>query len=316
MELSVILCTHNPREDFLRETLEALKGQSLPQNRWELLLVDNASKPPLAGKWNLAWHPHARHVCEEALGLTPARLRGIAEARAPLLVFVDDDNLLATDYLDRALEISREFPFLGAWGGNLVPRYEIPPPEWAKPYVGMLAIREVTTDVWSNIQKWSAGTCPAGAGMCIRSTVAREYARYCREDPKRAALDRKGNSLIGCGDLDMAFTACDMGMGNGMFARLRLTHIIPEGRLRKDYLLRLCEANGASTVVLDSFREKLLAVGQREPFPLPARIACKLLKVLGLKSEAQRIAEEFGACYRRGREAGGRLLSNSVPEEV
>src|ERR1700685_2968773 len=106
LKISVIICTHNPRTDYLRRVLEALDKQTFPKEDWELLLIDNASKERLADVWNLSWHPIARHVRENELGLTAARLRGIAEARADILIFVDDDNVLRSDFLANTLEIS------------------------------------------------------------------------------------------------------------------------------------------------------------------------------------------------------------------
>src|SRR5690348_12350374 len=102
MNLSVIICTHNHRLEYLSRTLEALRVQTLPMAEWELLLIDNASRSAVAASVNLTWHPNARHIREEVLGLTPARLRGIQEARGKLVVFVDDDNLLDPDYLTNA----------------------------------------------------------------------------------------------------------------------------------------------------------------------------------------------------------------------
>ena len=60
---------------------------------------------PVANSYDLSWHPHARHIREDELGLTPTRLRGIAEAEGDLLVFIDDDNILTPDYLERAAAI-------------------------------------------------------------------------------------------------------------------------------------------------------------------------------------------------------------------
>ena len=105
LNISVILCTHNPRKDYLRRVLAGLRAQTLPLHQWELLLVDNASAASLAGRFDLSWHPNARHVREEELGLTPARLRGIREASGAILVFVDDDTVLAPDYLEQALTV-------------------------------------------------------------------------------------------------------------------------------------------------------------------------------------------------------------------
>ena len=98
--VSVIVCTHSPRKDHLGRTLDGLRTQTLDRSAWELVLIDNASKEPLAGWVDLSWHPNARIVEESVLGVTPARMRGIAESVGNLLIFVDDDNVLAADYLD------------------------------------------------------------------------------------------------------------------------------------------------------------------------------------------------------------------------
>src|SRR3989442_702908 len=92
--ISVIICTHNPRPDYLERVLEALKAQTLSSEQWELVLVDNASRDQLSSWVQLSWHPQARCIRENELGLTPARLRGISEAVGKLFVFVDDDNVL------------------------------------------------------------------------------------------------------------------------------------------------------------------------------------------------------------------------------
>ena len=103
-QATVVICTHNPRPHYLSRVLYALRAQTLPPEEWELLLIDNASNNPLtAGKYDLSWHPCARHVREEELGLAWARLRGMHEAAANLLVFVDDDNVLDVNYLREAI---------------------------------------------------------------------------------------------------------------------------------------------------------------------------------------------------------------------
>src|SRR5262249_46007012 len=115
IELSVIICTHNPRKDYLRRVLEALRKQNLCTERWELLLVDNASDVCVSEEWDLSWHPEARHMLEAELGLASARRRGIREATSDLLVFVDDDNVLDPDYLSEAIRVKNEWPMLGVW---------------------------------------------------------------------------------------------------------------------------------------------------------------------------------------------------------
>ena len=252
MHISVIICTHNPREDYLRRTLEALEQQTLPKDQWELLLIDNASKDPLPRKWDLSWHPLSRHICEEELGLTPARLRGIREAEGKLVIFVDDDNILASNYLTEALSIETEFSLLGAWGGEVSGEFEQAVQPWAKSRLSSLAVRELGRDHWSNQYSWDSAPC--GAGLCVRKTVADFYAAQIQGDALRLELDRRGQRLSGCGDMDLAFTACDMGLGMGRFKRLCLLHLIPPGRLQLSYFKRLFEGNGYSEVILAAVR--------------------------------------------------------------
>jgi glycosyltransferase involved in cell wall biosynthesis len=252
--VSVIICTHNPRSEYLIRVLDALKHQSLSLNEWELLLIDNASQSILAESVELSWHPHYRHIREEALGLTHARLRGIAEAQANILVFVDDDNILDSDYLTNVLKIDKEYPCLGAWGcGQSIPEFEVPPPDWAEPYLPKLALKNLDKDKWSNI--WPGETTPCGAGLVIRKEVGKKYAELLSHNPDRKKLDRTGNLLLGGGDLDLAATAVDIGLGTGQFVCLKLIHLIPASRLELNYLLNLVESGTYSKVLLEHFRK-------------------------------------------------------------
>lgn len=256
--ISVIVCTHNPRHDYLDKVLQALKFQTLLREEWELLLIDNASNQMLSSEVDISWHSNGRHIREEQLGLTPARLRGIKEAVAETLVFVDDDNVLDIDYLEEALQISKNWPLLGAWGGQIKPEFEKSPPDWTKPHLSNLAIREFDRDMWSNLL-YNPETTPCGAGMCVRKVVAKKYASIVSNDPKRAKLDRKGKELLCCGDTDLVFTSWDINLGTGLFVCLKLTHLIPNNRLQEEYLLRLTEGASYSFIILASLRSKIPA---------------------------------------------------------
>ncbi|MGD0812829.1 MAG: glycosyltransferase [Verrucomicrobiota bacterium] len=239
-ETSVIICAHNPRPDFLGRVLEALKGQTLPLDQWEFLLIDNASREPLASAWNLSWHPRARHIREDELGLTPSRLRGIRESSGEVLVFVDDDNVLRNDFLAHTVEISGNFPFLGAWGGQVDGEFEQPVPDWLRPRLHLLAVRNVDRDYWANYYSDNR-SMPFGAGLCVRKQVAAAYASALKTRPESRGLGRKGASLVSAEDIDIGLTAYDCGFGTGLFARLRLTHLIPKGRMTAAYVCRLME---------------------------------------------------------------------------
>src|SRR6187402_2784061 len=143
LRVSVIVCTHNPRKPHLRAALDALQQQDLDACAWELVVVDNASTEPLSQWVDVRWHPNGRIVHEEALGLTRARLRGIKETQAPLLVFVDDDNVLASDYLTKALAVAGQHASLGIWSGSVELVFDEPPPAWTEKYWAFLVHRPI-----------------------------------------------------------------------------------------------------------------------------------------------------------------------------
>ena len=191
MQASIIICAHNPRPAYLTRVLDALHAQTLPLAEWELLVIDNASTEPLAGRFDISWHPSGRHVREDELGLTPARLRGIGESKADVVIFVDDDNVLDVHYLATAVEIGQTWPILGAWGGHVEGEFEVEPAEWTKAYWIHLAIRPCINIRWSNNpDDWES--VPVGAGLCIRRRVAEIYVAELKVSVTRRKLDRTG----------------------------------------------------------------------------------------------------------------------------
>jgi glycosyltransferase involved in cell wall biosynthesis len=305
--VSVVICTHNPRREYFTRVLEALKNQSLPYDRWELLLIDNTSTPPVMPGFDLSWHPHSRYIVEAELGLTPARLRGISETSGALIVFVDDDNVLAHDYLEVALEIAAQCPHIGAFGGSVKGEFEMPPAPWTRPYVEMLAVRELQRDTWSNLLSWNDGT-PVGAGLCVRRSVAEDYKSKALTNNRRRALGRVGTGTGCAEDTDLSYCAIDLGMGIGTFCRLKLTHLIPKQRLTLDYFCRLSAGATGSALVLQSFRGLSASRSKHQQLMDLARFMGKVL----LSSKADR-RMEFAA--QSGRRRAQQFLRKSVVDK-
>lgn len=271
LSVSVVLCTHNPRMQYLNRTLDSLRAQSLPLSQWEMIVVDNASEASVAQQVSLVWHPRSRVLVEKQLGLTAARRAGIHASSGSILVFVDDDNLLANNYLERVVALFREYPTLGVCGGRIDPEFEDTPPMWTRPYWGLLAIREIEADSMGRLSD-DPGILPCGAGMAIRGSVAFEYAGILDRDPDGLALDRRGEVLTSCGDTEIALVAHRSGFDTGVFRSLHVVHIIPASRLTEFYLLRLVKGM--------AYSETLLAARSSQPkrfkslrFPWLARIS-------------------------------------------
>jgi glycosyltransferase involved in cell wall biosynthesis len=295
--ISVVTCSHNPRADYLARVLAALQLQTIACSEWDYVLVDSGSDQQLSSRVDLSWHPHARIVREDAPGLTRARLRGIAETSGDLLIFVDDDNVLDADFIEQAIRIYDSRPDIGSWSGATRPEFDEPAPDWTRRHWGNLVIRDVSRDMWSNLPMLP-DTMPCGAGLCVRRSVAEHYALLHRNGKRPFALDRNGNSLLSGGDNDLAACACDIGLGVGIFRAIRLTHLIPAGRLRESYLVSLAENIALSTVILSSFRTSSAANGH---VSLKTRIA-DLLRLATMPPRDRRVFKAVRRGERRARE--------------
>ena len=215
LHASVIICTLDPRPDYIARVLDALRNQTLPFLEWELLVVDNGSRLPLVSSWDISWHPAARHILEPERGVAYARRRGIQEASADLIIFVDDDNVLDKEYLAEAIKIKQEWPFLGVWGsGSIRGEFEVEPQEKMRSW---LPVRELQGGRWSNL----AGSLlfgfspeegiPWGAGMCVRRDVADAYRRFFEQSSLKITGRLKGE------DTEICFVSCRYGLGTGTF---------------------------------------------------------------------------------------------------
>ena len=141
--LSALLSTHNPDPGRLARALDGLFAETLPASDWELIVVDNGSNPPLdAAQLGLERHPYARLLREDRLGLLYGRVAGIDNSKGELILFCDDDIVLAADFFVRAVEIFSAYPRLGNASGKSIPEYEATPPVWASEFDGCLAIRD------------------------------------------------------------------------------------------------------------------------------------------------------------------------------
>ncbi len=247
IKISVILCTHNPRSHHFAATLEGLKQQNLSLNEWELIVIDNASTPPLKENWDISWHPNGRIVVESELGLARARRRGYCQSIGALIVHSDDDNILASNYLNEAWNIHENFPFVGSFGGQWIPQFDEPPKSDRERSFG--GERVFKSAIWSNLPDDNR-TMPFGAGMCLRREVMEEYLKQVELDPKRLVLGRTGIRFITGEDIDLNYVATGKGLGTGLFPSLSLIHMMPKERINEQHMIRYAAGNAYSMVIL------------------------------------------------------------------
>src|SRR5262245_3392596 len=130
MDISIVIPTFN-RSSLLRRTLESL-ALSIPcSEAVEILVIDNVSTDKTAETFNeirLGFTRHNwRYFFEAVPGLLAARHRGYQESKGAILAYLDDDVLLAADWLN-GLKDAFSDPMAALVGGPSRPHYENDPP--------------------------------------------------------------------------------------------------------------------------------------------------------------------------------------------
>jgi GT2 family glycosyltransferase len=121
-DIAVVVPSHD-RPLRLRWLLNALEEQTLPRERFEVVVAHDSNGPETEEL--LRTHPLAPRAIEFAPGPGPAAKRnaGWRAATAPLIAFTDDDCRPPPVWLERALDAARSFP------GAIVQGATIPDPD-------------------------------------------------------------------------------------------------------------------------------------------------------------------------------------------
>ncbi|HOV90156.1 MAG TPA: glycosyltransferase family 2 protein [Syntrophorhabdaceae bacterium] len=130
MKLSVIIPTRN-RDKYLEKAIQSISEQTLPQDLFEVIVVDNGSKDntkkvaeSFVGKIK-----NLIYIYYETPGLHVGRHSGLLAAKSDILVYGDDDIIATTTWLEGILE-SFEDERVALVGGKNIPLFEVPPPKW------------------------------------------------------------------------------------------------------------------------------------------------------------------------------------------
>ncbi len=264
--VSIVICTFNGARR-LPDTIRHIALQKTdPRLLWELIVVDNASTDDTKNVVSKEWKKYKSNARlkisdEFTQGLSAARQKGFDTAKYEYIVLCDDDNWLDENFVQNVYEIMSGNDKIGVLGGPNEALCELEPPEWfewfqhgyasgkqADLHSGKISENDIT---WKRGFVW-------GAGMVIRKTALKElYSNGFTS----VMSDRKGYHLSSGGDSELCFALVLSGWQVWYDTRLKLKHCMPAGRLSWNYLIRLFQGFGITSVGLDYY-EKAIKLGR------------------------------------------------------
>src|SRR5215471_10901315 len=131
-QITVVVSTYN-RCEMLPAALEHLLEQETGGICYEVIVVDNNSSDAtreVVRRIIGEGHPNLRYVFEPKQGSSFARNAGIAAATAEIIAFVDDDVVVAKDWIATIKQAFEDQPEIDCIGGKVVPIWSAPIPKW------------------------------------------------------------------------------------------------------------------------------------------------------------------------------------------
>jgi glucosyl-dolichyl phosphate glucuronosyltransferase len=229
-QISAIVCTHN-RSRYLRKALHSLARQTLPQQAFEILVIDNCSTDDTKRIVHAEFRhlTSLRYIYEPILGLSQARNTGWRAASSPYLAFLDDDAVADPGWLEAALSVFANVAKpIGIVGGPVHPIWECPRPDWLAPsllsYFTILEPQQPTGFIDDD-------HLIAGANMILARDAVERVGGFL------TTLGRKGTSLLSTEEVALRQRLTEAGYLSYYCEELSVGHHIPAERLNQSWLL-------------------------------------------------------------------------------
>lgn len=282
---TVIICCFNPLQDVFLRALSAIKNLMNPKNSTiEYIIVDNNSNPPLQKlsyftefleKFSFA---KIKILHEVQQGLTFARVTAIKQSSASILIFFDDDNEPAMDYLIAVQECLVKYPGVAAWGpGDLTVEFlGAVSPRFDRNCRSLFQERHELRERFSCRPETWCDDYPYGTGLVLRRWVCDRYVEAITSG-ELSACGRAGTRMTSADDIQLVWEAIKGGFSAGVSPKLKLTHLIPEKRSNIVYAKKLAFGTASSYIpaLVESFPESRETALQ---LPSNLRIILGLLK--------------------------------------
>jgi len=255
LSISVVICCFNS-EQRLPKVLQHLLRQKVDASvSWEVIVVDNASSDATANVPQTFWPMTAtvplRIVEEKRQGLSYARRRGAGAAEGAVVGYLDDDNWVSENWVQRVHDIFDLHPDIGACGGRGVAVFESTEPSWFALLQRSYAVgpQSLSGGYIRDELGWLGG-----AGLCIRRSALLALFDAGFENLNRG---RTGRSLASGEDMELCLALRLAGWQLYYDPELVFCHHIPQLRVTPSYRRRLHFAFGRTDVALTHYHAVL-----------------------------------------------------------
>jgi len=240
---SLAICTRDGA-DRLPDLFTALRALIVPADTSvEIIVVNNASRDAtvaVAQRELAQFTIPSCIVTENESGLVFARDAAARAACGQWLAFLDDDNLPATDWLVQiAAAVRSGGDRLGAFSGEVRPRWLVPPPSGIDRVENFLGCHKAGPAPFRYAAE--RGIVPPGAGLVVRREA------WLAAVPLPGQLfftGRISGHLLGGEDIECLTHLHRAGWEIWHFPAMLIHHVMPPARVKLDYLKNLCRAGG------------------------------------------------------------------------
>ena len=233
---TIVICTYNG-EDYLEQCLSAIINlQGLIEYVKDVFVVDNNStdntKEIILRYAKINELIKYEFECRQ--GLSFAREHAV-KAKTDWVIYVDDDNILDSDWLIHLKRTIAEFPSVGVINGAVIakPITQLDSKETAilKAMYKNLACTHIEEPKIND----KPSVTPMGAGLCVKT----EALKRIQHDGWLNLTGRTKKDFSSGEDTELCQRIFDQGYDYVSSYKMKLYHLIPAERLEENYIVKL-----------------------------------------------------------------------------